>query len=435
MIGASMNQGGAMHRRIPRGCGFSIVGMAAFVSLGGVGEVAPSPAGAASTKPPINVLTYGDITGLAPIAFPQLQDGVVAAVKAFNAAGGVQGRKVHLITCDTKLEAAAAANCVATAIRQGVVFAIPSLDLLDNVTTPLLESQHIPVLGSTPSTEAAEYSKTSACFLSNPFVIYPNAVSVLAKQGARIISALAPTGVADENILNAAMKIAAEQSRAKLTGITTVSATATDFSSIAAQALSQGGDGSVVLAPPPGLFSILGSMTQSTPNLKLATTGVVIQNPAVLDGLSSIKGITSMYVNNYTAFPNSTNIPGIRLYRKQISAVNPSDLPYEFALFTWTDAWGAMQILSTIKSGPITASTVTSAMMKAHVNFQGVAPNWSYKYNTLGLGCVNGNYAFSGTYSGGQKAITPANDGKPTSGVLGKAEIKYYKRVFADQTS
>jgi ABC-type branched-subunit amino acid transport system substrate-binding protein len=434
MTRSTMIQRGRMRQRIRSHCRLGTIGVVCVLAcLVGAGEVAspPVPAGASSTKPPINVLTYGDITGLAPISLTYLQDGVAAAVKAFNAAGGVQGRKVNLITCDTKYDAAVAANCVAKAAREGIVFAIPSLELLDNVTTPLLEAQHIPILGSQPSTDAAEYSKTSACFLNSPFVVYPDAISNLAKQGAKKISALEPTGVADENVLNSALKIAAQQNGAKLTGVSTISTTATDFSSIAAQALSNGEDGSYVLATPPGLFTILSSMTQSNPNVKLASSGIVLQNPIVLDGMASIKGLKSVYLNNETAWPNSTNVPGIKLYRNQISAVNPADLPYEFSLFTWTDAWGAMQILSTIKSGPISPSTVTSAMMRAHVKFQGVAPNWSYKYNTLGLGCVIGNYAFTGTYTGGQKSITPTNNSKPTMGVLSKAVISYYKRALA----
>src|ERR1035437_9299390 len=72
---------------------------------------------------PITIVTYGDITGLAPVPEHQFQDGVVAAVNAFNASGGVQGRKIKLITCDTKFQGAAAAACVANAKSEGVVAA------------------------------------------------------------------------------------------------------------------------------------------------------------------------------------------------------------------------------------------------------------------------------------------------------------------------
>jgi hypothetical protein len=60
-----------------------LLATACVVSTGG-------PAAAAG-KPPITILTYGDVTGLAPVPQDEFQNGVIAAVDAFNAVGGRAG--------------------------------------------------------------------------------------------------------------------------------------------------------------------------------------------------------------------------------------------------------------------------------------------------------------------------------------------------------
>jgi ABC-type branched-subunit amino acid transport system substrate-binding protein len=408
--------------------------IAAGAALAGCGSSSSSSSGGGgggggSSKGPIKILTYGDITGLAPTPVHQLLDGVKAAVNAFNAAGGVQGRKVDLISCDTQLNPAQAASCVEKAKSEGVVAAIPSLELLDNVTTPILEKQGIPIIGSSPSTAVAQYSKTSACYISGPFVLYPAAATALAKQGAKSISFLEPGGVANQDVLARATTTAAAAQGAKVPAFIGVAPTATNFSALAAKALSAGENAVYVSASAPGLFSLIGALGQTKPGLKLGTPAYIIASPQILGALSKIPPAKGMYVNNYTAFPTDTSVPGIKLFQQQLATVNKSDGGAETALFSWVSAWGGMQILKTMTSGPINSSTVLGAMKTAHVSFEGVAPDWSYQYNTLGLGCVNANSAYVGVYKGGL-SITPANGDKPIAG-LSPSIIALYKKAFA----
>jgi len=122
-------------------------------------------------------------------------------------------------------------------------------------------------------------------------------------------------------------------------------------------------------------------------------------------------------------------VPGIKLYQQQIAAVNKSDTGNELALLGWVDGWGAMQIIGSIKSGPITSQTILSAMKTATVSFDGVAPDWHYEYNTLGLGCVTNNTGYEGEYEGGT-SVTPLNGDKPVT-ALSSGIISFYKNAFA----
>jgi ABC-type branched-subunit amino acid transport system substrate-binding protein len=404
-----------------------IVGVLAIALIAGCGS--SSSSGGGSSKGPIKILTYGDITGLTPTPSHQLTDGVEAAVDAFNAAGGVQGRKVQLITCDTQLNPAHAANCVAKAKAEGVVAAIPSEELLDNVTTPLLEKQGIPILGSNPTTAPALYSKTSACFLDGAFVLYPAGAAELAKAGSKTVGITEIEGVADESVLNKATQMAAAESGATTPTFIPVAPGSTNFSAMAAQVANAHEDANYIAVTPPGLFTLPAVLAQARPGIKMEVPGYLAQSPDGLAAFTKIPATKGMLVNNYTAFPTDTSVPGVRLFQKQIAKVDKSDIPWEVAFYPWVDAWGAMQILKTISSGPITSATILSAMKTATLHFDGVIPNWHYSYNSIGLGCDNNSSVYEGVYKGGM-TITPLNGDKPVPG-LSSTVIAYYKKSLA----
>lgn len=399
--------------------------VAAGCSSGGSG----SGGGSAQSAGPIKILTFGEITGLGPEPMPQAQDGVEAAVKAFNAAGGVQGRKVDLIECNTKLIPSVEEGCVAKAAAEGIVAAIPSEEVDDNITTPILEQQGIPILGANPTSATAQYSKTTACFVSGAFVLTPQSASYLASSGAKSLSFMSAVGLANVNVQQQATTAAAAEGGSDVKTYVQVAPTATDFSSIAAQATGSNEDGTFISALPPGLFSIIGDVTQSNPGIKIAAPGYLVLDPEIMTAMSKDPAAKGMYINNYTAFPTDSSVPGIKLFQQQIAAVNKADLGDEQALFGWLDGWGAMQILGSVKSGPINAATITAAMKTTTVSFDGVAPTWHYAYNTLGLGCVTNNEVYEGEYEGGT-AVTPLNGGKPVTGISPKI-VALYKKAFA----
>ena len=381
---------------------------------------------ATAAGPPINILTYGDVTGLAPVPTTEFQDGVVAAVDAFNASGGVQGRQIHLITCDTKFSAAAASQCVANAKSEGVVAAIPSVSLVDNVTTPLLEQQGIPIIGSDPSTPQAEYSRTTACFLPGPFVDYPALAHFMAKAGVKSLSALLPAGVAGENVLEAGTDIQAKSDGATIHAWLQASPTTADFAPIAAQAVEAGEDGFIGGVGGPAIDALFSSVLGAKPSIKLGGPGYIIQGGPSVDGALVSLGAKGTIVSGYTVFPTDTSVPAVKLFDAEIAKVNPADKYIEVSFMTWIDAYGGTQILKSMKSGPINAKTITSAMEHTkNLNMLGAVPNWSYGYDTLGLGCTSDPTEFQGTLANANGA-TPDNHDQPAY-TLSKAVIKYYK--------
>ncbi len=399
---------------------------AAVLLLSVTTVVSTGGSAAAAGRPPITILTYGDTTGLAPVPTRQFQDGVVAAVDAFNASGGVQGRKINLITCDTAFSAAAASACVANAKSEGVVAAIPSVSLVDNVTTPLLEKQGIPIIGSDPSTPQAEFSKTTACFLPGPYVDYPALVHYMAKAGIKSLSATLPAGVSGENILEGATDLQAKSDGATVHTWLEASPTTSDFAPIGEQAVSAGEDGFIGGVGGPALDALFSAVLGAKPSIKLGGPGYILHaGPSVDTALISLGGKGTI-VSGYTAFPTDNSIPAVKLFDKEIAKVNPADKYVEVSFMTWIDAYGGTQILKSMKSGPINAQTITSAMEHTtNLNMLGAVPNWSYSYNTLGLGCTNDTTEYEGTLTNANGA-TPSNHDQPAY-TLPKAVINYYK--------
>jgi ABC-type branched-subunit amino acid transport system substrate-binding protein len=113
---------------------------------------APDTTTAASTEP-IKVLTMGAYTG--PVfGIPELEAAVKARVATVNAAGGINGRQIDLITCDDTGDANAAAACARKAVDENVVAVIGSFTLFGTGVQPILTEAKIPYIGGLPSNPA-----------------------------------------------------------------------------------------------------------------------------------------------------------------------------------------------------------------------------------------------------------------------------------------
>jgi ABC-type branched-subunit amino acid transport system substrate-binding protein len=408
------------------------VGAACLFFVVAVAGGGSSGASTSATKAPIKVLTFGDITGLFPTPQNDLVDAVRAAVNAFNASGGVQGRKVDLITCNSEFNPATASSCVENAKTDGVVLAIPSFEIFDSITTPILETQKIPIFGA-PSTAAAAFDPAEACFVPGAFSLYPAGATQMAKAGVKNMSVLEPLGVPNTNEINQAVTMAASAAGMTIGAVVGVSPVATNLSTLAAQATDGNEDGSFLLESSPALLTLIGDIAQNRAGIKMDIFGPDLAIPQTLAALSKIPAAKGLYGVNSTVWPTDKSIPGIKLFDKELGKLDSSALGNAGALPPWIDAWGAMQVLATMKSGPITAATVTAAMKKATANFEGVVPNWKYQYNTLGLGCDNDNSVYLGRYEGGS-SVKPVNGDKPVK-ALSAAIINYYKKALTSAAS
>ncbi|TMB46479.1 MAG: hypothetical protein E6J53_04940 [Chloroflexi bacterium] len=126
----------------------------------------------------ITIGGFFDITG--PIDSSVERDTVRAYMQAINAAGGINGRQVEYVWCDSKYDASSAGQCARYLISQNVLAVVgPTAPLGENDQIRTLTAAGIPVIGGlgTP----AEYQDPLSFPVSTSFYRYGGAIADEAK--------------------------------------------------------------------------------------------------------------------------------------------------------------------------------------------------------------------------------------------------------------
>jgi ABC-type branched-subunit amino acid transport system substrate-binding protein len=196
-------------------------------------------------------------TGTQTVNEPSSLASAQIAVDEVNAAGGIKGHKVELVTCNTKNDANETAACAQQLVDAKVIGSGPNYSLTGGAQTimDILRPANIVSIGITPS-NLSEYSDPSA------FLIDPGRVGLYSTwpqlcKDAGGSSMFIPHGDAPQvKPLIDELKAAASQVGIKFAGESTSATAATDFSPAAQQAKDSGAD-CVALAYDPrsaGLF-------------------------------------------------------------------------------------------------------------------------------------------------------------------------------------
>ena len=115
---------------------------------------------AASAQPaddePIEIVSMLEL-GSEVYSNPQTGVAARAAVKAINAAGGINGRHLKLTICDSKNDPNRAQKCARDAVAGKAVAAVASANPWGDTFLPILEEADLPYLANLP-VSAAEYS-------------------------------------------------------------------------------------------------------------------------------------------------------------------------------------------------------------------------------------------------------------------------------------
>src|SRR5438132_6664479 len=139
---------------------------------------APSSGGGTVSGGTITIGGFFDITG--PIDSSVERDTVRAYMQAVNQTGGINGRQVQYVWCDSKYDASSAHSCAQYLISQNVLAVVGlTAPLGENNEIKTLTSQGIPVIGGlgTP----AEYTDPLAFPTSANFFRYGTAIADEAK--------------------------------------------------------------------------------------------------------------------------------------------------------------------------------------------------------------------------------------------------------------
>lgn len=119
----------------------------------GDGEPDAAPATTAAAEeldgPPVKIGFLNPSGG--PVPQPGADTGATAAVDYVNGQmGGVGGRPIELVSCDTDTTPESATSCANTFVEEGVVAVMDGFNLSSSATLPVLSSAKIPLVGMIP---------------------------------------------------------------------------------------------------------------------------------------------------------------------------------------------------------------------------------------------------------------------------------------------
>ncbi len=112
-------------------------------------DAADTPAGAELTGPPVRVGFLNPSGGAVPQ--PGADTGAEAAVEYVNGElGGIGGRPLEMVSCDTDTTPESATSCANTFVEKGVVAVMDGFNLSSSATLPILSAAKIPLVGMIP---------------------------------------------------------------------------------------------------------------------------------------------------------------------------------------------------------------------------------------------------------------------------------------------
>ncbi len=344
--------------------------------------VAGTTASAASSAPVVIEAVYSNPPASAAAGAatptPEILSGALAAAKAINAKGGINGRQLKVVGCNFQNDPNLAAGCGRQAVSDGAVAVVGECFYGSNLD-PILEAAKIPyfVLAQLPGDFTA----------SDTFPIGPGAEGVLISDVALLVKEGHPkVGIAfaDISILSQQAQVFLKYAdsglktpsgqKSSAAGSVPIALTASDYTPFVESLNSQGANGVVLIEQGPALKAFSTSAQQLGLHMAFAETSVGYNN-IQLKQLPNGFLLTDLTPPPQTA----TNLPGVKLFRSEMAqaskagVANAGPAYYDgAALFAWLSTYAAQQAISQVK-GTVTPTDVMSTLKTIKtMNLQGL---------------------------------------------------------------
>lgn len=329
---------------------------------------------------------------MGPSASPEVPDGAIAAAKAINARGGIRGRPVQIISCDTHADPNIAAGCGREAVSQGVLAMVGDLTIYGNEFMPILAQHKIASIGLEPST-AADFSSPAAFPIAGGApVVWAGLGAALAETGARKI-AVARLSIAAAAPLKQFVNNGLKRFGITVTNDVPVPTGAPDMSPYVAAALKGGTDAAVVGLAEQDAVNFVLALRQADPNIKIALSATELGD--VIKALGgNAEGIIQV-ASDTIALKNTAE----KQYEKDMKAAGYTDLT-GFRLASYASVMVFQKIAERLPS--ITAAAVFNALDQAKDLNTGLTPPLQFTIGGVaGLPRVFNPCLFATRISGG----------------------------------
>jgi ABC-type branched-subunit amino acid transport system substrate-binding protein len=121
----------------------AVAALAACSSSGGSG----TGSGASKSGDTIKLMAIGELSSPF-LNFPELVTGAQAGINEVNAAGGVNGHKIQLLSCNSQADPNVAASCARKAVSEKVSAVVGMWSLEGDAIMPILAAAKIPAIAS-----------------------------------------------------------------------------------------------------------------------------------------------------------------------------------------------------------------------------------------------------------------------------------------------
>jgi ABC-type branched-subunit amino acid transport system substrate-binding protein len=364
-------------------------GLLALAACGSSGSGGSSGASASSSSgsssgattagsDPITLFDLGTVNN--PIqSFPEDFIAEQAAAKAINAAGGVHGHDIKIITCNGAGDQNTAADCARSAVSDHAVAVTGMGDPFTTPDFPILAAAKIPVVGPYSNGDAITWqSPLSYPLVGGAVLDYmaaPYAFKALGGSRMAVVAVDFPSALADAALIKGAMPA----SGVKYAGLVKMPETGvTDYSPYAAQLANLHAQGAILVASPGGEAGIIKAARAQGVNIKWfmgsESTGEVINQSegGALDNTYALSGLP---------VPRDSSSPVVAAYVKDVQAMTGKSIDQDTADYSvhGMNAWLSVEAVAKVAagiSGTVDAASLTAALQSASsVNIDGFVWN------------------------------------------------------------
>jgi ABC-type branched-subunit amino acid transport system substrate-binding protein len=357
-----------------------VAGCSSSKSSGGSGGSSSAASGSSATGSPILVGSELSVTS-AVYSQPDAKAGLVTAIAAINAKGGVKGHPLKLDFCDTQYTVNGELTCARKLAADKVAAVIGPQFLADQsgAETTLLAKANIPIFG-TQGLSPAELNNADVYPLSSglPGWAYGAADQML-RAGATKIAIMVDTNPGSQfgaSLITTALKSAGKTSNGTVIGDPTSDPT---FSTAAAKVTANGTNGVLLFPSPVNVPKMVAALKQAGYTGKIGTLSVIFPQALITALGSAAEGVL---VDSQAAFTTDTSIPAVAQYLADTKQYDGT--VSDASLFNWSatelfakaidgatsyDAAGISAALKSVSSpidigtvGPWQSSGVTSPL-------------------------------------------------------------------------
>ncbi|GAA4550220.1 ABC transporter substrate-binding protein [Pseudonocardia xishanensis] len=359
-------------------------------------------AGSGSSGDVIKLMVIADLT--APgFSFPQIVTGAQAAVNEVNAAGGIDGHQVQLLSCDSQNDPNSAAACARRAVSEKVSAVVGMQSLQSNGAITVLEKANIASVGGNDIGSLDRTSPISFPLTSTPSVLFSIVPTMpdhdkCARPGVFSVDVPVATEAADTITKYYARKVP----NAAPVRVVSVPVAATDVSA-QVSALLEGGTDCVFLLDPPTLnLAAVKAIYNSGQKVKISGA-----TPALPPESMKQLGPAAQGVYSTTGFKLPGTNPAADQYSAAMTAVDPPAIQDTNS----EGAYAGVKIVASAAKGLPNYESATvlgalNSLKNIDVGVVSPMPSFPADSGISGIPRTFNTYAYSYVFEGDQYRLT-----------------------------